>query len=578
MATIATIATTDPEGRFSILVNIASFVDAELDAGLIAALSNPDAAITVFAPTNGAFTQLALDLGIGLDTPSETEVTSFLQGLGAELLASVVTYHVLGTPQTAADIARAGSVTTLQGGTIGAGDLPTLVDNEPDVIDPSLLATDIIATNGIVHVIDRVLLPADLPGNDAPTITEIALASGTGFDSNGEDFDLLREAVVAAGLADTLGDVNADFTVFAPNDAAFVGLAQSLGFGGSDEAGAFGYIVDALRLLNQGGDPIALLTQILTYHVAGESLQASQVIAQGAVETLQGGTLTLEGLSLVDADPDAVNPSLIATDIQAANGVVHVVDGVLLPVDVLPSDGSNDVDFVIGTDARNFYFTGADNDFVDAKAGHDFVFSGSGDDVVLAGRGRDYVVAGAGDDVVLGEGGNDLIKGRAGQDTINGGSGNDFIRGGSGADVILGEDGNDTLLGGRQDDTLVGGDDNDVLRGSTGNDLLEGEDGHDILRGGHGRDTLNGGTGNDLLVGGGGADLFIFEVGMDHDTVQRYQAGHDTLDLSDFELEGFETLDIQSLKRDTVIDLQNGDAIFLRGVDAHSLSADDFIF
>jgi uncharacterized surface protein with fasciclin (FAS1) repeats len=449
MTTIAGIASSDT--NFSILVSVIEFIDAEKGTAYIDTLNNAAADLTVFAPTNAAFGQLATDLGFSGDTTDAVAVTEFLSTLGADTLEAVVTYHVSVGSLSSGDIAAAGSVTTLQGGIIDASELPTLGDNEPDLIDPSLIATDIMAENGVVHVIDRVLLPIDLPDNDAPTVTGLVLetSGAEGFDGNGADFDILRDSVIAADLAGVLDDDTQDFTVFAPTDSAFVGLSQTLGYEGSDEAGAFGHLVDALRLLNEGNDPIELLSTVLTYHVAGQSLQASQVIATGEVETLQGGTLTLDGLSLVDADPDFSNPNLIATDLQASNGVVHVLDGVLLPVDLLSTDGANDVDFVIANDGRDFLRTGRDNDLIDAKGGKDVVFAGAGDDLVLAGAQRDKVFGGSGNDTLKGEAGSDFIRGGRGNDLIDGGKDNDYLFGGRGADtfVFAEDDGHDLIVG-----------------------------------------------------------------------------------------------------------------------------------
>ena len=523
MATIATIASGDPQ--FSILLAAVGFIDAEKGTTYGATLADDTADLTVFAPTNAAFIQLATDLGFAGDTSDEGAVIAFLTTLGADLLETVVTYHISAGAQFAADIAAAGTVATLQGESIDAGELPTLGDKEPDLIDPSLVATDIAADNGVVHVIDRVLLPVDLLGNDAPTIGEIVDSSGTGFDDNGADFDLLREALAATGLDAVLGDASADLTAFAPTDAAFVGLSQTLGYDGDDEAGAFGYIVDALTLLSGGGDPLPLLQTILEYHVAGQSLQLSQVVAEGSVQTVQGGTLTVDGTSLVDADPDLPNPELIATDIQAANGIVHVIDGVLLPVDVLQSDGSNDVDFVIGDDGRDIIRTGRDNDLISGKGGRDFISAGRGDDLVL------------------------------------GGDGGDIVRGGNGHDTVKGEDGNDRLFGGRGKDDLHGG------------------SGHDKIFGGLGHDTITGGEGNDRLIGGLGHDTFVFNEGDGHDRIIGFNVRQDKIDLSGFGFESFDDIahliDRGFLR--TSIDLGDTE-IDIYGIGARHLDEDNFIF
>lgn len=433
MTTIADIAGGDD---FSVLLDAVTFIDSELPGTNLAATLSGTTPLTVFAPTNAAFGQLAADLGFAGDTADAHAVLGFLAGaVPVETLRDVVLYHVLPGARLAADIAAAPVLTTALGPTITA-DLPTLIDAEPDLIDPSLVATDILASNGVVHVIDRVLLPIDLPGNDAPTIAGIVAASGSGFDANPGDFDMLLAAVQAAGLAGTLDDAGVDLTVFAPTDAAFVGTAQALGYHGQDEAGAFGHIVDALTLLGRG-DPIPLLTEVLTYHLAGESLQASQVIAAGSVQTLQGGTLTLDGLSLRDAEPDLPDPALVATDIQAANGVVHVIDGVLIPADLLQSNGSNQVDFIIGTDSRNLAITGRDNDWFSGKGGSDVAYMGSGEDVALGGAGHDLLFGAGGADLLRGDSGSDTLFGNSGRDTLDGGTGHDILYGGRGYDTFV---------------------------------------------------------------------------------------------------------------------------------------------
>ena len=250
LPSIAAIASSDD--RFDILVAALGFVDASLPGtNLVGTLSTPGADLTVFAPTDTAFGNLAVNAGFDGDATDEAAVIDFLTGLGAETLRDVILYHVSPGAQTLAEIGAAGVVNTALGATI-TPDGTTLIDNDPDLDDPTIVIPDISASNGIVHAIDEVLLPIDLPAPEPaplPTITEVVLASGGTFDSNGEDFDLLLNAVTAAGLDGALGDPEASLTVFAPNDDAFVGLAQTLGFHGDNEGGAFGFIVDALTLL-----------------------------------------------------------------------------------------------------------------------------------------------------------------------------------------------------------------------------------------------------------------------------------------------------------------------------------------
>lgn len=454
MSSIAGIATGN--ASFSILSAALAFVDARLpSSNLIATLSAKGANLTVFAPTDAAFGQLAADLGFVGNPANEGAVTAFLTStLTPEIIRDVLLYHVSAGAQTLADIGAAGGVTTLNGTITANG--ATLIDAEPDLADPTIVQADIHASNGIIHVIDRVLLPIDIPGNTPlPTITGIVAASGS-FDQNSSDFDLLLNAVTAAGLAGALDDPSANLTVFAPNDAAFLALASALGFKGSTEEAAFGYLVEALTLLSGGNDPIPLLTDILLYHVSQGTLDSTAVLGASQIATLLGTNLGVAGATLVDAEPDIADPNLIATDIHAANGIVHVLDGVLIPADLLQSDGSNDVDFIIAGDGANLISTGRDNDYVDANGGADFVVAGRGNDAVLGGNGRDILLGGSGNDLLKGDAGRDMLYGEGGSDTLNGGTGRDMLFGGAGADVFAfgPGSGHDVIAGFSQGDRI----------------------------------------------------------------------------------------------------------------------------
>ncbi|MEL6952455.1 MAG: fasciclin domain-containing protein [Pseudomonadota bacterium] len=523
MPTILDIATSSDD--FNILTAAIGFVDTQLPGtDLAGTLAAADANLTVFAPTDAAFGDLADVLGFSGDTADEGQVVNFFTTLDPALLRDVILYHVSPEAKTLAEINSDGVVSTALAGAEITPEGPVLNDLEPDVINPSVAVPDVMASNGIVQVIDKVLLPIDLPGNDAPTITEIVAESGGTFDNNSADFDLLLNAVQAAGLADALNDPNADLTVFAPNDAAFVSLSQTLGFEGSDEGEAFAYIVDALSLLG-GGDPIPLLTEILTYHVSGSSLQASHVLSAEAIPTLQGGTLVADGLELVDADPGLANPSLIATDIQAANGIVHVLDGVLQPLETSAIIGAPDTDLEIGGGRSDFFKTGRGNDFVDGNGGADFIRLGKGDDVGF---------------------------------------------GGNGADVIK---------GGRGDDLIDGGARRDVLFGGRDNDQISGGDGGDKILGGGGDDVINGGAGRDHLIGGRGSDTFVFAKGNDVDRVFDFKDHQDKIDVSDFGITDFHEIEhlIRGNAHRTVLELGE-DKLVLVGTDRHDIDAGDFIF
>lgn len=358
--------------------------------------------ITVFAPTDAAFTALAVDLGFEGDQGDEDAVFAHIAGALTDLaedgdpiplLTDILLYHVAPGERTEPTILGSEGIGTLLEGAEIAPIDGALGDLEPDLANPTIVAPDIAADNGIIQGIDRVLLPIDIAGNDRDTITDIVAASGGVFDDTAGDFDLLLNALTAAGLTEALDNPDSNLTVFAPNDAAFVAAAQELGFQGSDEAGAFDYIVQAVTLLSGGNDPVPLLSDILLYHVAPGALDAEAVLGSATIDTLLGFDLGVDGAALVDGEPDLPNANIITTDIEAANGFVHVVDGVLIPVDLLPSNGADDdVAFVIGDDTSETFVLGDNNDYVDAAGGDDTITGDDGSDVIVGGDGVDTAV------------------------------------------------------------------------------------------------------------------------------------------------------------------------------------------
>ena len=391
--------------------------------------------ITVFAPTNAAFAALAVDLGFDGDTSDADAVFGFiaqaLTDLGGgdpiPLLTDILLYHVAPGARTEPTITGSEGIATLLEGAEIAPAGGALVDGEPDLLDPVIVLADVAADNGIIQGIDRVLVPIDIPGNDRDTITGIVAASGGTFDTDASDFDLLLNALQAAGLTGALDNPDSNLTVFAPNDAAFVAAAQALGFQGSDEAGAFDYIVQAVTLLSFGNDPVPLLSDILLYHVAPGALDADAVLDSTSLDTLLGADLGVDGAALVDGEPDLPDANIVATNIAASNGFVHVIDGVLIPVDLLPSNGGDDpVAFLIGDDTSETLILGDNDDYVSAGGGDDTITGGPGDDVIVGGAGEDtVVVTGDLDDFgfAFGPGGieqTDKANGDTGTDILNG--------------------------------------------------------------------------------------------------------------------------------------------------------------
>ena len=255
-------------------------------AGLVDALSDDSASLTVFAPTEAAFAALP-----------EGALDSLLADPDA--LAGVLTYHVLGTAVTvnqAADLAGS-TVETLNGGKVAI----TVRDDDYVYINlAQVVSYDIEASNGIIHVIDAVLLPPDLTPSEM-TIAEIA--------SSNEDFETLVAAATAANLVGTLNDPEASLTVFAPTDAAFEALGES----------TLNY------LLNNLDD----LESTLLYHVvAGAGLSSIDAIAAtgSSIEMANGDEAMI---SLGDSGLMINMSNIVTTDIVASNGIIHVIDTVL---------------------------------------------------------------------------------------------------------------------------------------------------------------------------------------------------------------------------------------------------------
>ena len=278
LPSIAEIAAGDP--NFSTLV-------AALDAaGLVETLAG-EGNFTVFAPTNDAFAALP-----------EGTVDALLADPSGDL-TQILLYHVVDGVARAADVVNLTEAATLNGEAVAIA----VVDGGVQLNEAvNVVTTDIEASNGVIHVIDGVLLPSAMAGaEELPSIAEIAAG-----DPN---FSTLVAALSAAGLVETLAG-EGDFTVFAPTNDAFAALPEGT--------------VDALL-----ADPSGDLTQILLYHVLGNRAEAADVVGLSSAGTLQGGDITIEVVDSGVILNDSVR--VTQTDIQAANGVIHVIDAVLLP-------------------------------------------------------------------------------------------------------------------------------------------------------------------------------------------------------------------------------------------------------
>lgn len=262
-----------------------------LDAAQLAETLQGVGPFTVFAPTNAAFTAMLAELGV-----TKAELFAPAQ---RDLLVSVLLYHVVPSRVESGLvpglIGRA--VTSAQGGIFIFDDAVGLRIQDARNRLANVTATDFLARNGVLHIIDRVLLPAN------QTIVQTAQAL--------PDFSILVEAVVAANLVQTLSGAG-PFTVFAPTNAAFAAALAELGL--SKEA-----------LLAS-----PLLGQILTYHVLAARVLAADVPVNTPITTVQGAAFTITP-QLAITDALGRSATITGTNVLTSNGVIHVIDRVILP-------------------------------------------------------------------------------------------------------------------------------------------------------------------------------------------------------------------------------------------------------
>ncbi len=241
--------------------------------GLDAALTN-EGPFTVFAPTDDAFAAL----GIPQD-----------ELLALTNLAEILLYHVVDDRLKAEDVIALERITTLLGEDVKVN----VNDDGVFINDAQIIVTDIKAENGIIHVIDRVLIPEEMPD-----IVDVAVAAG---------FDTLVAALQATGLDEVLrGD--GPFTVFAPTEEAFEKLPSWL----------LNFLVHNPKYLEQ----------VLLYHVVPGDLNADEVFAERSLTTASGKKVYPR---LKNGTPYINRAKVIAPDIEAENGTIHVIDQVLIP-------------------------------------------------------------------------------------------------------------------------------------------------------------------------------------------------------------------------------------------------------
>jgi transforming growth factor-beta-induced protein len=255
---------------------------------LVSVLDNPGT-FTVFAPTNAAFTAL----GVDLNTLSDAALTEILL------------YHVLGGKVASTDLQTGQTYATTAAETAPGGkQLSILIEKAADGSvkvngSADVTSADVEATNGVIHIVDAVLLPLDIVGHAAANSNFTSLVGALGA-ANG-------------GLVSVLqGD--GPFTVFAPLNSAFDAIASTVAGLDADQ-----------------------LASVLTYHVVGGANVVSGDLTNGqVVTTVQGEdfTVNINGSSVTITDANGNVSNVVLTDVQATNGVIHVLDKVILPTNL----------------------------------------------------------------------------------------------------------------------------------------------------------------------------------------------------------------------------------------------------
>ena len=294
IADVTTQALANP--NFSILVE-ALIAASDTDLDYVALLSgSANAPFTVFAPTNEAFVDLLNALGF-----------ASLDDVPQDALRTILSYHVLASANVrSSDLEDGQTPTTFEGTTIEID-----LESGAQVIDATGVASNIIVVdvqtgNGVIHAIDKVLLPSAIASAVTPTLTGLAYTN--------PDLTSLYAALKITGLDAALADTAAEFTVFAPTNDSFAAFLDAAGFSSIDEV------------------PVDVLTQVVLNHAIAGALFA------GDLTTSYGNTLATYGdsnnnLSIyINTDSGVTlngQSNVVLPDVPAANGVAHVVDAVI---------------------------------------------------------------------------------------------------------------------------------------------------------------------------------------------------------------------------------------------------------
>ena len=225
-----------------------------------------------------------------------------------DLLTNILKYHVSDKKMMAKDITSMTSMTMLNGETANI----EVKGNKVSIDGSDIIITDIETSNGIIHVIDTIMVPGvDIKPPALMDKKEISTADKDIIDTAIADgnFKTFITAVEAAGLKDTLKAAG-PFTVFVPSDKAFAKLPK-------------GTLEDLLKPENKDK-----LIDILKYHVADKKLMATDVSSMSSLQMLNGKTVEI---SIKNKKIDIDGANISSTDIMASNGVIHVIDDLMMP-------------------------------------------------------------------------------------------------------------------------------------------------------------------------------------------------------------------------------------------------------
>ncbi|MCW1148255.1 fasciclin domain-containing protein [Flavobacterium lacisediminis] len=277
--TIAAVASKN--ANLSILVDALERADLSLDR---------NGSFTVFAPTNEAFVQFLNDNNF------ET-----LEDVPVNVLRQVLLNHMVIGENLSTDLST-GYIKTLAKGSASSTNTLSMFVNTASGVRlngvANVIAADVMASNGVVHVVDAVI--------GLPTIVTHATAN--------PNFSTLVGALTAEGQPDFVGILSgtssSPFTVFAPSNAAFTTFE-------SQNPGTIASLTSSQ------------LTAVLSYHVVAGANVLSSGIPTGPITTFESGTFTISGTTITDEASRQTN--IVAVDVQATNGVIHVIDNVILP-------------------------------------------------------------------------------------------------------------------------------------------------------------------------------------------------------------------------------------------------------